>query len=156
VELVPRYERPVLELVPVVFGIYRADVPQFGVEDGVIVRRAEDEFRMRVGSMLAINILSFTEDESVYVGICLGVGLLGEGETVSDLLAGSLLSYRDVLRLGLGVGLSELPVGLMGPLKEGEPLPTNVDDLEEVTRTAKKLTFALTFNLTGFDLPIVD
>lgn len=155
VHVSPIYDRPVIELIPIAFGIYAKRVPQFSLRNNVIAREEGDEFRFRAGTMMVANMVPFHPDQSVSLGVGVGFGFFGEGKPLSDFLVGSLVSYRDLFRVGLGFGLSELPNSLKRPAAEGDPLPSNAGNITDVVETKKRGAIFMLFNMTGLSVPLL-
>lgn len=149
------YPRPLLELIPVAYGIYSPRVAEFEVRDSVVRRDEADAYRFRGGTMLVINPLMFGPDRSIALGGGLGLGFGGGDEAVSDFIVGALLSYRNYFRVGIGGGWAELPRRLKAPAQEGAPLPANAGKLDDLVETRRKGALFAIFQLAGLSVPII-
>lgn len=148
----PAFRRPVLELIPVAYALYRRNVAEFAVVDGRIRRTIDsDHFEFRVGGMLLANVKTFGARQEFAVGAGLGSNLFGTDAALSEFFLGALLSYRDLLRVGMGWGLASHR-GLEAGLQPGDPLPEG-KSLEDVLVDDDVSALFLVFSLKGIPLP---
>jgi hypothetical protein len=152
----PRYERPVLELVPVALGVFSPNAPDFALSEGKVVRTQGDAFRFRAGGVLLLNGGSFDERQTMSWGVGVGCGLSTSGDHLfPDFLLAGMVSYKDVFRFGVGVGASRLPAGVKPPQTEGAPLIGSAGKVEDVIDTRFRGALYLLVSLTGLTWEIL-
>jgi hypothetical protein len=149
--LIPRYERAALELIPIGHLTYTTHVPKYGLKDGVVTQSEDDGFRFKGGAMLLYNFLNFDKYNRGSLGIGIGYNIPQKGVLESFYL-GSLVSYKNIFRVGAGVGLTEYPSGLKNGASVGAPLPPDVKDLNDVIDYRKRLSMFISFSFSGFPM----
>jgi hypothetical protein len=155
IHVTPQQPRPAIEIVPVVLTTFTSNVPEFSVVNGAISETRTDAFSARAGTLLVANVARWGPDLSSNLGFGIGVGLLGEKKVVSDYIPASLLlSLRDIVRLGIGVGWSERPHRLRGPAVVGQPLPADAGNLADLIETERRLSWFAVFTLSGFSYQV--
>jgi hypothetical protein len=153
IQMIPRFERPTVELVPLVFGAMARDVPEFSlVRDTVRVTR-DDGWAIRPGAMMLGNLLDFGPRQEISLGAGLGFGLGGDNKIISDILVGPMLSYREMFRVGVATGMARFPSTLRAPAEIGRPLPPDAGKLDDLTQTRLRRATFLVFILPGIKLP---
>lgn len=146
----PPYERPRLAVHPIAFMTTGFNVPDFRIVDGKLRGDREYATDVRVGAMVNFHLFSFAEDRQGAVGLGLGVGTGGEENLLTDLFLGPVFSFRDNVRLGLGIGSSEFPRRVRGGVV-GEPF-TASGELDELIEKERTLALQLVFVLPGLKL----
>lgn len=59
------------------------------------------------------------------------------------------LSYKKSFGVGIGVGFSEYPGGLKSNAVVGDPLPSDIKDLEELIDHKRRVSGFITFSISG-------
>lgn len=127
--IAPPYRRNGVEVVPIAFVTFASNVPRFEVVNDTLRGPRDDATAFRVGALLQINLASFGASDELGVGVGLGLGSRGSDQLISDVFVGPVLSYRDAIRIGLGVGGSQFPASV----KKGtvdHPFPSDAGKLD--------------------------
>jgi len=149
--MIPEFDRNVVELVPVVNLSYASGVPEFSVKDGVIVKGQADGFKFRVGAMLLYNFLHWGKFKEGSWGA--GIGYNAPQKDVwNSFYLGSMISYRSQFRFGAGVGFSSYPWQLKENYAEGNALPSNIKNVEDIVEYRRKLSFFISFAISGITI----
>lgn len=146
----PPYQRPRLAVHPIAFMATGFNVPDFRVVDGKLRGDREYETDVRVGAMVNFHLFSFAEDRQGALGLGLGFGTGGEENVLTDLFFGPVFSFRDNVRLGLGIGSSEFPRRVRGAVV-GEPF-TASGELKDLIEEEGTFAIQLVFVLPGLKL----
>ena len=141
----PAYERGFIEAFPLFLVAHADDVPQFALDNGVIVRTVDDDARLyRAGAAMVLNLPGSGE---IGYGPAIGFGVATGGTlSLADLFIGGVVSYKDYVRIGIGYGSSQVPSGLEAPAVVGEPLAAGHVLDELITREDQRawyITIAL-------------
>ena len=155
VTVVPNYQRPVLEVIPLALITYANDVPSFAAKDSIVVEEQGDGFRFRAGGMLLYNVATFGQLKRGSIGFGIGFAISGQDKQLENLFLGTLLSYGDVLRMGFGIGFAQYPHKLNPPASIGSPLPPDLSDLEELIENNRKLSVFFNLSVAGLSLPVI-
>jgi hypothetical protein len=149
--LTPKFKRPVLEIVPTACMAYASDIPEYSIKDNVIAERRTDNFSFKAGAMLLFNLVNFGKYGEGAWGIGLGYNIPKENVLESFYL-GTLFSYKNLFRVGGGVGFSEFPTGLNDGAKVGDPLPSEIKNISDVVKYEKRPAFFITFSISGLTI----
>lgn len=149
-----RFPRNPVELIPIGFMHYSAGAREYALENDTLRVHGENTTGFRVGGMLLVNAYQFGREREFTVGPGLGFGVGGEGKLLSDYLAALLLSFRDVLRIGVGAGYSVLESRLISGAQVGQPRPANAKDIGEILEDRREPSTFLIFSLAGLKLPV--
>jgi hypothetical protein len=147
----PPYERETVSIHPIALVAMAGSVPQFQVENGTLTGPRDDDLAYRIGAAVNVNLFSFGPDGMGGFGIALGAGLVASSEVVSDLFVGPVVSLRDVVRIGIGVGASRFPSKVKG-MTVGQPFDANAGKLEDLIETSMRRSYQLIFVLPGIKL----
>lgn len=127
-------------------------IPAFGVRDG---RLAELDQRERTafaaGALLSADLARFGDEKSVKVGLGVGVGTDGGAGVVSSMLVAALVSFRNQLTVGLGIGPTRFPVSVRGFAVGGE-LGPNVESIEKLLVRDFRSSYHLIVAWPGFSV----
>ena len=149
--IIPEYRRQILELVPLVSLTYAANTITYGAENGVITQNPGDGFKFRAGAMLLYNFAHFGKYREGAVGAGLGYSIPQKG-VLENFQIGTMISYKQLFRLGVGAGFSPYPSGLKNGLKAGDPRPASAGNLEELVTYDRKLSFFINFSFSGITI----
>lgn len=144
----PEFKRPMLEIVPVVNLAYAGDVPEFGVTNNSITQNNKDNFTFKAGAMLLFNVLNFGKYKDGAWGVGLGYNI-PKSDILESFYLGTLFSYKNIFRLGGGVGYSEFASGLKDGAKVGSPLPADIANINDIVTYEKRPAFFITFSISG-------
>lgn len=151
--IIPYYKRATLELVPVANFIFSRNVREFYLENNIIQNRLKPKTTVSPGVVLNINFANFGETKEMSVGIGPGYKFNSKGDGFENFYLSTLLSYKNFLRIGLGVGFAQFPMyELKGGGKVGQPLPTNISNLNDLIEYEEKASGFLTIAFTGLNL----
>jgi hypothetical protein len=154
VRVVPSQARPQVEMALSAVMTFVPDVPTFGVRNGVVTQDARDAFRVRPATFVLLNVGSLGADDAYSLGVGFGAAFVSDDrKVISDVVPFSLhVGFRDVIRLGLGVGISRQPGDLKGGARVGEPLPGDVKNINDVIDYRNRLGWFALVTLPGFTL----
>jgi len=152
VTIIPDYKRSTLELVPVGNFLFAKDLKEFYIENDVIKSRSKSKTIFQPGVELNINLVSFGYSKEMSAAIGLGYKFSDEGDTFDNLYLSTLFSYKNFFRIGAGFGFASYPDGLKNGLKEGDTMPEDVANLEDVIEYREKPTVFITLAFTGLNL----
>lgn len=127
----------------------RVDRKAFGLSDGVLTVEEEDDPLLRVGVFAEGRLW-----ENGWLWASLGVAT--SGDTTPDLFFGlvanpSISLSVAQLRLGAGLGLYHVAESVSSG-QEGEPLPNDAGDIEELIERSYEPAFAIVFSISGLEL----
>jgi hypothetical protein len=145
----PPYPRSTVSIHPVAIAAISTNVPEFAVDNGTLRAPVSDGVAYRVGAFLNINLASFGPDRVLGAGLGAGVGVFTQPGIISDLFLGTVLSYRDAIRVGFGVGLSAFPHSVKG-VAVGSPFPPDAGKLDDLVENKMKQSLQLLLVLPGF------
>ena len=130
VVVTPRYERSVIEAMPILFAAFVHDRPEFSLQNGIVRRTVIGDSRIyRPGGVIALNL---PPSEAFAYGPFIGFGVTSENKlSLSDFLGGALFSYNNQVRFGVGYGNTTVVTGIASPAVENQPLDgtTKLEDL---------------------------
>lgn len=149
--IIPKYDRAEIELIPIVNLSYAANVPEYSVQGGSVVQGNHSGFKFSVGTMLIYNVKPFGDYDEGALGFGLGYNFSNKGVWES-LYFGSLLSYRNDFRIGLGIGFNAYPSGLVNGASVGNPLPSDIANLKDVVDYKSTLSGFITFSFSGISI----
>lgn len=147
----PRYHRATLELVPVANVIYYGNRQKFIIDNDIVRSAPDDGFTFKVGTMLLYNVSSFGKYGEGAVSIGLGYNIPKKG-VLDNLYLGSLISYKNIFRIGLGIGFNSYPAGLKDGAKVDQPLPANISNIDDVIDYQRKIAGFITISVSGLSL----
>ena len=147
----PPYGRETVSVHPVALVALAGSVPQFQVENGTLIGPRDDDLAYRIGAAVNINLFNFGPDGVGGFGIVLGAGIVANSEIISDLFVGPVISLRDIVRIGLGVGASRFPNRVKG-MTVGQPFDATTGKLEDLVETSMRRSYQLIFVLPGIKL----
>ncbi|MEP7198038.1 MAG: hypothetical protein ABI851_16080 [Saprospiraceae bacterium] len=150
--IVPFYKWSKIELVPVGNILFLNNVKEFYIENNVVNSRLKNKATFSTGVVLNINVAPFGEREEMSVGLGLGYRITENSEQLQNLYFSSLLSYKNFIRLGLGFGFASVPFGLKNDIIEGQLLPDNLNNLDDLIIYKEKFTGFLSIAFTGLGL----
>ena len=151
--IIPYYKRATLELVPVANFIFSNSVREFYLENNIVQNRLKPKTTVTAGIVLNVNFANFGESKEMSVGIGPGYKFNSAGDAFENFYLSALFSYRNLLRIGFGLGFAQFPTEeLKGGGKVGEPLPANVSNLNDLLQFEEKPSAFLTISFTGLNL----
>lgn len=151
VSITTEYERPVLEIVPLLYMVSKPNTKSFSIKDSTVIETQGDYFDFRIGSVLMMNFFTW---DSFALGIGVGSNLGIGTEWNVDLLAIVGLSYRDWLRVGVGFSRAFIPSKLKNYTSENNSLPNYADetDMNDLIIKEPFGTLVFTLSFTGIGL----
>lgn len=141
-----RYERPLIELMPVAFG-FRSDADEYAIQNDTLRRVDQDHTGWRTGGMLLVNGPNIGALWNSAPGVGFGFGVGGEGQLLSDGFISLMWSVRDQLRLGVGYGQSSLPSTLVSQSSLNQP--TDANDVSELVKKDWEGSWFVVLNILG-------
>jgi len=149
------YDRAILEFDPLLLFSYGVDVPSYSLEDGVV---AEDGTSLRptvrAGGALSVNLFNFGERDQIAVGPSIGVALGPDDNYLLSFLGGLSVAVHEKLRIGFGAGLNRVPAKLQDGIAIGEPLPDNVDGIDDIVVRDFQVTAFFMVAFSGLNVPL--
>jgi len=145
----PRYTRKRFEVVPVVNLIFQSNAQKYYVENKILKSSPDDEAKFNLGAMALMNIASFGDYKEYGVGIGIGYSLELEGKTNSIFILPSI-SYKNIVRIGVGFGFTSSPVGLKEGATVGMALPENISDIDDFIDYKRKTAAVISIAISGF------
>ena len=133
VEVQSRFQRKIVSIDPLTLGVLTWNVPRFEIDADTLGAPLENPTLARPGIMLSLNPANWGLADDWGLGIGLGLGL-GSSDLVTDVLMGLTVSYRSIIRIGVGYGRSRQPDRVRG-LKVGQKLPANFGKLEDAVES---------------------
>jgi hypothetical protein len=152
VTIVPDFKRSTLELVPVGNFILAKDAREFYVENGLMQSRLKNKTTFEPGLVLNINLVPFGKSKEVSAGVGLGYKISLNSNALENLYFSTLFTYKNFFRVGFGFGFASYPNTLKNGLKEGQAIPSNVENIEDIIEYREKPTAFLTIAFTGLNL----
>ncbi|MBG9376894.1 hypothetical protein I5907_11645 [Panacibacter sp. DH6] len=149
--ILPLYVRKRFEIVPIVNLIFQNNRQKFSVENNLVKSAPDNDAIFNIGAMALMNFASFGELKEYGVGFGIGYSLQPEGNA-SSFFAIPSLSYKSIIRVGFGFGYNLAPVGLKNGAYVGEPLPTNITNIEDVIDYKRKPAAVFTIAISGLKL----
>jgi hypothetical protein len=145
----PRMNRPALELLVAPYSaIALENVRSYSLDaDSLLQAQAEDASSFGVGPMGLINLVR-TPDISLGLGGGLG---LGKDKVVSGYYVSAVASYRDLFRLGLGVGWARFSDKLSSSVKLDSKLPGSLS-LDKAIESRNVRAFFVTISVKGMSV----
>jgi hypothetical protein len=139
-------ERDRIATHPVALGVVAPGSSDFYVENGIL-RADKNKVNWRPG-LIVDGLVG--ADASGEVGVSLGIGLATafSDAPLSDVFASANIDFFNLIRVGLGVGASNVPAHVKN-LTEGSPFPADKKLDDEIVR-AWRPSLYLTFVLPGF------
>jgi hypothetical protein len=151
--IIPYYKRATLEIVPVANFIFSNNVREFYIENSLVQNRSISKTTTNAGVILNINIARFGPTKEMSVGVGPGYKFNSNGNAFEHFYLSTLLSYKNYIRIGLGLGLAQFPTEeLQSGVKVGEPLPANISNLNDLLNFREKPSAFLTIAFTGLNL----
>ena len=130
IEVGSKYERKVVSLDALTVAVSSRDVPVFAIRnDSLVVRSVSNPTSVRPGVMLSMNPFAFGDADDWILGGGIGIGYSSK-DVISDLLVGLTFSYRNAVRVGVGLGKSNQPEKVKG-VEVGQRIPANFGDLKD-------------------------
>lgn len=158
ITLKPYYDHPFLELAPMISFSISGDVPKFSTENGIITKTESGVGSFNIGAILLGNVKTFGKFKEQALGVGLGAAINSKNEQsiLNHLNISTLYSYKDIFRIGLGIGVERVASGLKNNLNEGSPIPSDIeiDDISSLVDYKNKPAFFINFSFSGFNLPI--
>jgi len=148
----PTYERGTVEITAAAFMGIATGISSFSVVNDTVRETRGSVFPVRVGAVFLYNAVRFGSQGEGALGIGLGFGFLGEKKALSDVFGTGVLSYRDMFRIGFGLGRSTVAGRLKAPASIGAPLPPNAGKLEDLVESRGALAGYIVFQIAGLDL----
>ena len=156
--LKPKFERPVLELIPMISYAISKEVPKFSLNNEVIVEESDGVGTFRVGTVLLGNFWRFGTFEEQAFGLGAGFNVTDDPVGINNFYITTMYSFRNIFRIGLGIGADNIPSGLKNNLEPGDRLSQelgDLDDLDTFVNYKNHLGLFITVTVTGFNLPIL-
>lgn len=150
--IIPDYKRSTIELVPVGNFILTNQVKEFYLENNIVKSRLKSKISFTPGIVVNINIANFGNRKEMAFGIGPGYKFSNNSEVLENFYFSTLFSYKNFLRIGMGLGFAQFPHDLKNGIQENQLLPPNVDNLEDIINYQEKLTGFLTIAFTGLNL----
>ena len=150
--LQPYFERTAVELIPVANIQFANNVSDFYLENGIVRERFKDDVSMTPGIILNVNLARFGEIKEMAVGLGLGYNISTNQNQFNQFSLSSIFSYKNFIRVGVGVGYSTYPSGLKDGGKVDAPLPGEIKDLKDIITYDNKAAFFISFSFTGLKL----
>lgn len=152
-QIEPYFKRAVLELVPVANFVFAGNYNEFYLKNGIVQSRESTKTTVNPGVILNVNVARFGEAKEMSLGIGPGYKLNSAENNFDNLYFSALFSYKNFLRIGAGLGLSQVPKDeLKDGIKVGDNLPANISNLDDLVQYAEKTSVFLTISFTGLNL----
>lgn len=153
--IVPKFNRSAIELMPMTYITTTFNVPKFSVKNGIVVKgEGETTLKFGAGGVLLFNALNWGQRDERSFGPFLGYGVSKEKKfDFSNVLLGLMFSFEKDFRIGGGFGVANVPMRLPSTLEEGKPLPSSVENLDDVLEYGPKGSFFITISMTGLSIP---
>lgn len=151
VTISPVYKRNRFELVPVVAMLHNPAALEFSLQDGLITSQSDKSVSFSPGMLLNWNFIPFGEYKESSVGFAAGLQLSSKSENLVNLNIGPMISYKNVFRLGFGIGSSQSPVGVEGA-SVGDPLPADIPSLDDALLYESQFTYFINLNILGLSI----
>lgn len=149
----PYYKRAILELVPVANFIFSRNVKEIYLQDNIVLSRLKQKTTVSAGMVLNVNFANFGESKEMSVGIGPGYKFNSNSDVLENFYLSTLFSYKNFLRIGLGVGFAQFPSEeLKGGVKVGQQLPENINNLTDLIQYEEKPSAFITLSFTGLNL----
>ncbi len=142
------YKRKQFEVVPCIDLVFQESRKKFSVENDLIVSTPDDDAKFNIGAMALVNFASFGAFKEYGIGLGISYSIQTDGKC-NGFFALPSLSYKDIFRIGYGVGYNLAPVGLKGGTKVGDPMPANISNVEDILDYRRKLATVLTISIAG-------
>ena len=142
------YEAKVAELVTFASGIYATDISNYSLSNNVIVERKNDDFSFKPSMMLSLNIARFGEFKQSTVGIG-PVFAISKNITFDNFGLAAIISFKNVIRVGAGIGVQQYPSLLKDNALVGSALPAGVTKIDDVIENKGKLAFMFHIMIPG-------
>lgn len=152
VTIIPDFKRSTLELIPVGNFLFAKDIKEFYVEDGMVQSRLKNKTSFAPGLVLNINLAQFGYSKQMSAGVGLGYKFSANNDALTNLYFSTLFSYKDFFRVGFGFGFASYPNSLKDGLIEGNLLPANIKNIEDVVEYKERPTAFLTIAFTGLNV----
>jgi hypothetical protein len=152
VTIVPDFKRSPLELVPVGNFLFAKDVKEFYIENGLLQSRLNNKITFESGVVLNINLFPIGPSKEMSASAGLGYKISPNSNAFENLYFSTLLSYKDFFRVGLGFGFASFPNNLKNGIIEGQAMPSNVENIEDIIEYKEKPTAFLTIAFSGLSL----
>lgn len=151
IEIIPYYNRPIVELVPVAIVSRTNNRRVYGISDGIITVSERNEFQFGTGVSLNINFLNWGPRKEISLGG--GLGFAYVNEELDNFFLNTSLNYGKWVRLGIGYGWLNTPTGLKGELVPGSDA-SNISNINEVIELSREPALFFTIVIPGLNLPI--
>ena len=151
--IVPYFRRSVVELIPVANFIFSRNFREFYLDNNVVQTRMKAKTTTSASVVLNVNFARFGEEKEMAIGIGPGYKFNSLGDAFESFYLSTLFSYKNFLRIGLGVGFAQLPADqLKDGTMIGQPLPANISILSDVIQYQETPSVFLTLSFTGLSL----
>lgn len=151
VEVIPFYDRPILEFMPLALLHKSQGGKKFSIENGIINESENEEFDFSVGAMLNLNLINWGENKEY--SLATGIGFALSEDTLDNFFISANVSYRKWARFGIGYGFLRTSTGLKNGLSAGDTA-TNIENIADVISFERKPALFFTFVIPGLSLPI--
>jgi hypothetical protein len=141
-----RFTREPVSLRPVAFVMHSSNVPDFQIRGDTLIALPGEKNLFRLGTLLALNLASWGTQGEKGAALGLGFGTGGGGKVLSDFFVGMVVGYYDLLQIGVGAGVSQLPARVKGATP-GRLLPADAGKLDDLIENDWKGALYLIFSL---------
>lgn len=149
----PKFNRAVLEVVPIGTFFYTKDAIKYSIKDNVVTQELDENFKFRVGAVLNYNFATWGDLGQNSLGI--GAGFAISENKLNTFYGSLLVSYKKWVRFGVGVGAINVPSHLNEGITVGSKLPSSIANLNDVIGYTKKPAIFFTFVIPGLNLSLV-
>ena len=145
------FDGKIAELVTLASGIYATNISEYSLSNNIITERKIDDFSFKPSIMLAINLARFGEfrQSTVSVG---PVFSISKNITFNSFGGAVLVSFKNILRFGVGAGVQQYPSLLKSSSNVGSTLPTGITNISDVVENKGKLALMFHIVIPGLGL----
>jgi hypothetical protein len=138
-----------VEAFPVAMVVGTPSAHHFAVENSLVGDDVRDDVKWKAGGILALN---FLRREEVAAGAAIGMATDGAKLSNADFFLGPIVSWREILRVGVGAGYTEVPVRLKSGASVGAALPAGASTIDDVVARDRKLGWSFFIAIPGLSL----